>query len=94
MHMAEKTMANDLKKAKAEVAPKKADPAPKKADPAPKKDAPATASGEDVSKTANAETAAAPSDYSRGEGQKAVTDAYRENWNAIFAKKSTEKKKR
>ena len=27
------------------------------------------------------------SGYSRGEGQKPVTNAYRENWNAIFGKK-------
>ena len=41
--------------------------------------------------------AAAPSNYSRGEGQKPVTAAYRENWNAIFRKKgrkSAAKKKR
>jgi len=36
--------------------------------------------------------AAAPSGYSRGEGQKPVSAAYKENWNAIFAK--TKKKKR
>jgi hypothetical protein len=29
----------------------------------------------------------APKNYSRGEGQKAVTQAYKDNWNAIFAKK-------
>jgi len=28
-----------------------------------------------------------PSSYSRGEGQKPVTQAYRDNWNLIFAKK-------
>jgi hypothetical protein len=27
------------------------------------------------------------SSYSRGEGQKPVTKAYRDNWNLIFAKK-------
>ena len=27
------------------------------------------------------------SSYSRGEGQKPVTQAYRDNWNLIFAKK-------
>jgi hypothetical protein len=26
-------------------------------------------------------------DYSRGEGQKAVTQAYKDNWNTIFGKK-------
>ena len=28
-----------------------------------------------------------PANYSRGEGQKVVTQAYKDNWNAIFAKK-------
>ena len=31
--------------------------------------------------------AASPSGYSRGEGQKPVSKAYRDNWNVIFAKK-------
>ena len=35
--------------------------------------------------------AASPKSYSRGEGQKPVSQAYKDNWNAIFAKK---KKKR
>ena len=30
---------------------------------------------------------AAPPNYSRGEGQKPVSQAYKDNWNAIFAKK-------
>jgi hypothetical protein len=30
---------------------------------------------------------AVPSGYSRGEGQKPVTKAYKDNWNAIFKKK-------
>ena len=34
---------------------------------------------------------AAPAGYSRGEGQKPVSKAYKDNWNAIYAKK---KKKR
>jgi hypothetical protein len=39
-------------------------------------------------KTESADSAgAAPSNYSRGEGQKPVTKAYKDNWNAIFAKK-------
>ena len=29
----------------------------------------------------------APKNYSRGEGQKAVTQAYKDNWNAIYGKK-------
>ncbi len=49
----------------------------------------------DASKAEGGETtAAAPSNYSRGEGQKPVTAAYRENWNAIFAKKSEKRTKR
>ena len=28
------------------------------------------------------------SNYSRGEGQKPVSKAYKDNWNAIFAKKN------
>ena len=28
-----------------------------------------------------------PKNYSIGEGQKAVTQAYKDNWNAIFGKK-------
>jgi hypothetical protein len=41
---------------------------------------------------ADSQTAAdVPSGYSRGEGQKPVSKAYRDNWSVIFAKK---KKKR
>jgi hypothetical protein len=69
-----------------------------KADPAPKSDAAAkdkSTAGEAVSKTEGEDAAAAaPSNYSRGEGQKPVTTAYRENWNAIYAKKNVKKKKR
>jgi hypothetical protein len=32
--------------------------------------------------------AASPSSYSRGEGQKLVSKAYKDNWNVIFAKKT------
>jgi len=31
--------------------------------------------------------AGAPKNYSRGEGQKTVTQAYKDNWNAIYGKK-------
>jgi len=68
----------------------KLDPAPK-TDPAPKNKVTAndkTASGVDASKAEGGKIAdAPPSGYSRGEGQKPVTKAYRDNWNAIFAKK-------
>lgn len=76
-------MANENKNTKAETAPK-TEAAPKiKSTP-----------GEDVSKAKGVETPAAPSSYSRGEGQKPVTPAYKENWNSIFAKKKTRKKQR
>jgi hypothetical protein len=69
-----------------------------KADPAPKSEAAAkdkSTAGEAVSKTEGGEAAAdAPSNYSRGEGQKPVSTAYKQNWNAIFSKKSAKKKKR
>lgn len=62
-----------------------------KTDPAPKKEAPAkdkSSSGVDPAKTEGGETvAASPSGYSRGEGQKPVSQAYKDNWNAIYAKK-------
>jgi hypothetical protein len=34
---------------------------------------------------------ASPSSYSRGEGQKPVTNAYKENWNRIYGKKKRSK---
>ncbi|MGA8692975.1 MAG: hypothetical protein WB689_03875 [Xanthobacteraceae bacterium] len=74
-------MANDNKKAKADPAPKSEAAAKDK-----------TTAGEAVSKTEGGEAAAAaPSNYSRGEGQKPVTAAYKENWNAIYAKKNAKK---
>ena len=36
----------------------------------------------------------APANYSRGEGQKPVSQAYRDNWHAIFGKKTRKKKKK
>ena len=85
---------------------KAAEPAPTKAaEPAPAKpaDAPAKASDAAPAKAADAtpakaeggETAAAaPKNYSRGEGQKPVTQAYKDNWNAIFGNDTKKKKKR
>jgi hypothetical protein len=78
-------MASDDKKTKTNPVPKKEVP-PKESKEAPPKDK--SASGVDPSKAEGGETAAAvPSDYSRGEGQKPVSKAYRDNWNAIFTKK-------
>ena len=85
-------MASESKKTKTETSPK-----------ADKKDAAAKVEGtaakdatkdaaKDAAKSDGAEPVTpAPSSYSRGEGQKPVTAAYKENWNAIFGKK---KKKR
>jgi hypothetical protein len=64
-------VANDDKKIKADSAPK--------TDAPPKADAALPKSGEGGADSS--------SSYSRGEGQKLVTKAYRENWNAIFGKK-------
>ena len=42
----------------------------------------------DLSKAEGREKASdSPSGYSRGEGQKPVSKAYKDNWNAIYAKK-------
>ena len=47
-----------------------------------------SSSGKEPPKADGGELAAAsPSGYSRGEGQKPVSKAYRDNWNVIFAKK-------
>jgi hypothetical protein len=85
-------MASDNKKPKPEAAPKK-DAAAKVESTtaeAASKDAPQT----DSPKPEGGEAAAAaPANYSRGEGQKPVTAAYKENWNAIFGKKGKKKRR-
>jgi Skp family chaperone for outer membrane proteins len=50
-----------------------------------------TTPDEDRSKAESGEKAAS-SGYSRGEGQKPVSKAYRDNWNAIYAKKKKKKR--
>jgi len=70
-------MASDDKKVKTNPAQKNEPPPKRKG-----------TSGVDLSKAEGDEIAAdLPSGYSRGEGQKPVSKAYRDNWNAIFAKK-------
>ena len=69
-------MASD-DKAKIKSAPKKEDAAKSKITP---DAAPAKAEG-------SQKPDAPPASYSRGEGQKPVTQAYKDNWNAIFGKK-------
>jgi hypothetical protein len=72
-----KTMASDDKKTKTKSASKTE---------APSKDK--SGSGVDTSKAEGGKIAdASPSGYSRGEGQKPVSKAYKDNWDAIFAKK-------
>ena len=44
-------------------------------------------SGAGTSNAAEGGKNADPVSYSRGEGQKPVSQAYRDNWNAIFARK-------
>jgi hypothetical protein len=103
-------MASDDKKTKSSPAPKKdvavkPETVPKKAaESAPKdKAAPDAAKTEaaktEAPKTEAPEKAADPAaGYSRGEGQKPVSQAYKDNWNAIYGnkskKKATKKKKR
>jgi hypothetical protein len=72
-----KTMASDDKKIKTNLTPKNEVPSKDK-----------STSGVDTSKAEGGKIAdASPSGYSRGEGQKPVSKAYKDNWNAIFAKK-------
>jgi hypothetical protein len=75
----------------AEAAPaKSADaPAPKAADAAAAKPADAAPAKTDGGEYAGA----APKYYSRGEGQKPVTQAYKDNWNLIFGKGAKKKKR-
>ena len=85
-------MASDDKKAKTSPAPKSEAAATKKDESQPKGKSPPAA---DAPKAAAAEKAAeAPSGYSRGEGQKPVSQAYKDNWNAIYGKKAKKKMKR
>jgi hypothetical protein len=70
-------MARDDKKIKTDTAAKTEVPSKDK-----------STSGADTSKVEGGKTTdASPSSYSRGEGQKPVSKAYKDNWNAIFAKK-------
>ena len=84
-------MSSDEKKTKANPAPKN-ETAVKKEATAEKKDegqpTDKSTSDVDLSKAEGSEKGAdTPSGYSRGEGQKPVSKAYKDNWNAIYAKK-------
>jgi hypothetical protein len=83
-------MTSDNKKPKPDAAPKDA---AAKVESTAAVDAPKDAPKKDSPKPEGGETAAAASsNYSRGEGQKPVTAAYKENWNAIFGKKKKKKR--
>ena len=62
-----------------------------KADPVQKNDAPpktkSTADAAPSKAEGGEKDAGSSSSYHRGEGQKPVTKAYKDNWNLIFAKK-------
>ena len=78
-------MASDDKKTETSPAPKNETAAKKKDEGQPKNK---IASDADLSKAEGSKKASdSPSGYSRGEGQKPVSKAYRDNWNAIYAKK-------
>ena len=78
-------MANEDKKAKADQAQKKEIP-PKKQDEAASKNK--ENSDSSSAKAEYGEKAVeSPSGYSRGEGQKPASKAYKDNWNAIYGKK-------
>ena len=68
---------------KKEVAAKKDEGQPKDKS-TPDADQPKAESGE--------KAAGSPSGYGRGEGQKPVSNAYRDNWNAIYLKKTKKKR--
>ena len=82
-------MAGDDKKVKTSPAAKSDAAVTKKPD-TPTADKGATDTAPSTSESSE-KPAISPASYSRGEGQKAVTQAYKDNWNAIFGGK---KKKR
>jgi hypothetical protein len=86
-------------KVKAKAAEPKEKPAPAPAETkvdakpdAAKSQAPKSEAPKSEAAMPDAAKSEAPKSYHRGEGQKPVTQAYKDNWNAIFGKK--EKKKR
>jgi hypothetical protein len=80
-------MASDDKKTETSPAPKN-ETAVKKEAAAKKKDEGQPKNKITSTKAEGSEKAAdSPSGYSRGEGQKPVSKVYKDNWNAIYAKK-------
>jgi len=54
----------------------------------------ATATNAESGKETESSTSDAPTGYSRGENQKPVTEAYRNNWDDIFGKKPRRRSKK
>jgi hypothetical protein len=54
----------------------------------------ATATDAGSGKETESSTSGAPTGYSRGENQKLVTDAYRNNWDNVFGKKPRRRSKK
>jgi hypothetical protein len=90
-----KTMSVDDKKTKA-TAKKEPAPESKAAETAPKTEGVKTEAvkTEAVKAEAAKPDAAPPPSKGMGEGQKPVSQAYKDNWNAIFAKEKNKKKKK
>jgi hypothetical protein len=99
-------MASNDKKTKADPVQKKADPvaksdAPKKdkstadvtstADAKSAADATSSADAAPAKAEGGEKEAGSPSIYHRGEGQKPVSQAYRDNWSLIFGEKKKKK---
>jgi len=79
-------MANDDKKAKASQVQKNELP-PKKLDEAASKSEDNSGAAGPYKIERGEKTAESSSSYSRGEGQKPVSKAYKDNWNTIYGKK-------
>ena len=91
-------MSSDSKETKSAPASKSKTEAKAASTPAKETAAKETAAKETAAKeTGKSESSdkadSAPSNYSRGEGQKPVSAAYRENWNVIFGNKKAKKKR-
>jgi hypothetical protein len=85
-------MSVDDKKTKATAAKKEPAAESKAAEAAPKTEAAKTeAVKTEAAKTEGVASDATPARQGMGEGQKPVSQAYKDNWNAIFAKKKKRK---
>jgi hypothetical protein len=88
-------MTSDNGPAKAQPTPKAASaPSEAAAKPKASEGAAKPKESEGVAKPEAKPEGSTPSSYSRGEGQKPVTNAYKENWNLIYGKKKKKKPSR